>query len=206
MDEERRVVERGYDRIAERYAREVLEGRGPGSYYHRFLDRVLAMIPAGGRVLDLGCGAGLVTAELARRARTIGLDVSSGQLALARRNAPDAVFVRADIAEVAFAPASFAVVAAFWSLIHVRRDRHAEVLGRVRTWLRPGGLFVGTLGSGDNPEERNPDFFGAPMYWSHFDAEVNRRLLDEAGFATVEAEEREDADENHLWVVATSPS
>lgn len=206
MAEERRVVERGYDRIAERYAREVLEGRGPGSYYRRFLDRVLALTPSRGRVLDLGCGAGLVTAELARRARTIGLDVSSGQLALALRNAPDAVFVRADIAEVAFAAASFDVVAAFWSLIHVRRDLHAEVLGRVRTWLRPGGLFVGTLGSGDNPEERNPDFFGAPMYWSHFGGDVNRRLLEEAGFATVEAEEREDADENHLWVVATAPS
>ena len=206
MGEERRLVERGYDAIAERYAREVLGGRGPDSYYRRFLDRVLAMVPPGGRVLDLGCGAGIVTVELARRARTIGLDVSGGQLALARRTAPGAAFVRADIAEVAFAPASFDVVAAFWSLIHVRRDRHAEVLGRIRTWLRPGGLLVGTLGSGDNPDERQADFFGAPMYWSHFDAEVNRRLLEEAGFAPVEAEVREDADERHLWVVATAPA
>src|SRR3712207_8340124 len=46
----------------------------------------------------------------------------------------------------------------------------SELLRRIRTWLRPGGWFFGTLGSGDNPDERADDFFGAPMYWSHYDA------------------------------------
>ncbi|HYG71748.1 MAG TPA: hypothetical protein VEC15_05610, partial [Actinomycetota bacterium] len=58
------------------------------------------------------------------------------------------------------------------------------------------------LGSGDNPAERDDDFLGAPMYWSHFDAETNRRLLREAGFEVEEADIAEDMDEHHLWVIA----
>jgi SAM-dependent methyltransferase len=150
---------------------------GPQTNLRRFLDHVLELIPEPGTVLDLGCGAGLITAELAERASVGAVDLSLAQLGLARRNAPAARFLRADMAEVAFAENSFDAVVAFWSLIHVRRDLHAGLLRRVHEWLRPSGLFAGTLGSGDNPADRVRDFHGAPMYRSHFDADTNRQLL-----------------------------
>ena len=197
-------MERGYDAIAGRYLEVTRNNRGDRTYFRSFLGGILERMPRGGCVLDLGCGAGLVSAELARKVRVIALDRSAAQLALARANAPDALLIRADIAEVAFSPASFDAVVAFWTLIHVRRDRHADVLGAIHGWLRPGGLFAGTLGAGDNPDERNPDFFGAPMAFSHFDAETNRRLLRDAGFDIVQAEEIEDEGEVPLWVIATA--
>lgn len=205
MDDLHRDVERGYDAIAARYAEVTRAGRGPGTYFRTFLDDVLSRLPERGRVLDLGCGAGLVSAELVRRARVVGLDRSAAQLALARSNAPGAILVRGDIAEVGIAPASFDAVVAFWSLIHVRRDLHARVLTAIRSWLRPGGLFAGTLGSGDNPEGREPDFFGAAMAWSHFDAETNERMLREAGFELERAEVIADEGEHPLWVLAHAP-
>ena len=201
-DDPRGIVEAGYDRIAARYAREAAERRGPGTYFRVFLDRALERIPDGGVVLDLGCGAGLVSAELTPRARVVALDVSAGQLALARDRAPDAMLVRADLATVAFREGGFDAVLAFWSLIHVRRDVHAEVLRRIHAWLRPGGILAGTLGSGDNPDERTDDFLGAPMYWSHFDAATNRGLLRDAGFRILQADEVQDAGETPLWVLA----
>lgn len=203
MDDLHRDVERGYDAIAERYDLVVRANRGPETYFRSFLDRILERIPVGGRVLDLGCGAGSITFELTRRARVVALDRSAVQLALAREAAPRALFVRADIAEVGFAPRSFDVVVAFWSLIHVRRDRHAATLSAIRTWLEPWGLFAGTLGSGDNPGERTADFFGAPMAWSHFDAATTRGLLRDAGFELEQAEVIADEGETPLWVVAT---
>ncbi|HEY7755775.1 MAG TPA: class I SAM-dependent methyltransferase [Actinomycetota bacterium] len=202
MPEEHVIVEAGYDQIAEPYARALAEVRGTGSYFRAFLDRALDRIPEGGLVLDLGCGAGLVSAELAPRARVVALDVSAGQLSLARARAPRAMLVRADLAAVAFRAGVFDTVLAFWSLIHVRRDLHAEVLRRIHVWLRPGGSLVGTLGSGDNPRELAEDYFGAPMYWSHFDAATNRRLVRGAGFRIVQADEIEDGGETPLWIVA----
>ena len=204
MGDLHRDVERGYDAIADRYAAVVRASRGPDTYFCAFLDRVLARVPAGGRVLDLGCGSGSITSELTRQAGVVvGLDRSSAQLRLARQNAPTAILVRADIAAIPFAPGSFDVVLAFWSLIHVRRDLHADVLRTIRRCLRPAGVLAGTFGSGDNPQERS-DFFGAPMVWSHFDAETNRRLVRDAGFDVVQAEEVRDEGETPLWVIATA--
>ena len=104
--------------------------------------------------------------------------------------------------DVAFAPRSFDAVVAFWTLIHVRRELHAGILGRIHGWLRPGGFLAGTFGSGDNPAQVEERFFGAPMYWSHFDADTNRRLFRDAGFELVQADEIEDEDETPLWVIA----
>ena len=200
----RDIVESGYDAIADRYAEAIRAGRGPATYFRGFLARVLELIPEGGTVLDLGCGAGLVTADLTTRARVVGVDISPGQLELARRNAPAATFVRADMVDLAFAPASFDAVVAFWTLIHVPREVHASLFARIHGWLKPGGLFAGTFGSGDNPAEHLPDFYGAPMYWSHFDGGTNRGLLRDAGFDLVQADEIEDEGETPLWVIATA--
>ncbi|HXK21215.1 MAG TPA: class I SAM-dependent methyltransferase [Myxococcota bacterium] len=52
----------------------------------------------GERVLDAGCGTGLHLGRLcARRSRGVGLDVSRGMLGVARRNAPRAALVQADL-------------------------------------------------------------------------------------------------------------
>jgi SAM-dependent methyltransferase len=203
-DEPRRIVERGYDWIADRYAEAAEHGRGGATYFRRFLDGVLERIPDGGRVVDLGCGAGLVAAELAARSRVVGVDRSRRQLELARTHAPTVSLVRGDIAEIDFVPHAFDAVCAFWSLIHVPRDLHGRVFARIHGWLRPGGLFAGTLGSGDNPDERQEDFFGAPMYWSHHDAPTNRRMVRESGFELLQADEIEDEGETSLWVLASA--
>ena len=63
MDDLHRAVERGYDAIAERYAEVTRRNRGSGTYFRSFLDGVLDRVPEGGRILDLGCGAGLVAAD-----------------------------------------------------------------------------------------------------------------------------------------------
>jgi ubiquinone/menaquinone biosynthesis C-methylase UbiE len=199
------VVREGYDRIAERYLEWTqanrLEERG------RYTSVLLDRLPPGARVLDLGCGAGLpTTRELARRFQVTGVDISAQQIALAQQNVPGAQFIQADVTQLDFAPASFDAVAAFYALFHIPRDEQALLLRDVATWLRPQGLLVATLGVRAIKADFAEDYLGAPMYWSSFDSEANKRLVEEAGLRIISARE-ETAEEfgkpvTFLWVIA----
>jgi hypothetical protein len=56
--------------------------------------------------------------------------------------------------------------------------------------LRPGGQALLCLGAADLAEDDDPDsWLGTRMYWSHYDAATNLRLLREAGFTVDDARE-----------------
>jgi len=95
-------------------------------------------------VLDLGCGAGRHTRVLFERWWTVGLDLSLALLRVARRESPDAPYVRADMRELPFADESFdLVVNLFTSFGYFDDDlEHARVLSCVRHAMRPGATFV----------------------------------------------------------------
>ena len=204
----KRVVEQGYDRVAERHYAWAAGVRQEERLRHtrELLDR----LPSGAHVLELGCGQGVPTTRLlAERFHVTGVDISAGQLELARREVPGATFLHADMASVRFPPESFDGVAAFFSLIHVPREEHAALLARIAGWLRPGGLLVATMGARDNPGEIEDDWLGAPMFFSHWDAATNRRLVTDAGLrilsATEETADEDGAPVTFLWVLAEKP-
>jgi SAM-dependent methyltransferase len=95
-------------------------------------------------VLDLACGAGRHSKPLCERWWTVGLDLSAALLRVARRDTPDAPYVRADMRELPFADESFdLVVNLFTSFGYFEDDReHARVLACVRTAMKPGSTLV----------------------------------------------------------------
>ena len=199
------LVAAGYDEVAERYLA-WSPGRPSGARL-RILELADATIPRGTDVLELGCGAGVpMTARLAESRRLTGVDGSATQIALARRNVPSATFLQADITTLERPVASVDAVAAFYVLTHVPREELAPLLDRIRGWLRPGGVFIASFGVEDDPGTIEPDWLGVPMYFSHFSARVNRRLVEAAGFTIEwsevlrEPEDRFDA--RFLWIVA----
>ena len=200
----KRIVADGYDAMAERYL--AWSGLRPSATRLRYLALALELIPAGSDVLELGCGAGVpMTAALAESRTITGVDISATQLALARANVPAATFIQADMSTLAFDPASFDAVVAFYSLTHVPRDEHPVILERIHGWLRPGGVLLATMGADDEPGDVEAGWLGVDMYFSHFGAKANRRLVERAGFVVehaeiaVEPEDRHDA--RFLWVV-----
>jgi cyclopropane fatty-acyl-phospholipid synthase-like methyltransferase len=197
-----RVVADGYDAIAARY----LAWSSNAPVRLRYLELLLELLPQSADVLELGCGAGEpVTRRLAERHRVMAVDVSAAQLELAAQNAPGAQLILADMADVSFAPGSFDAVASFYALTHVPRERHADLIARIVSWLRPRGLVVLTMGSSDNPGAIDPDWLGTPMYFSHFDAPTNRALVQRSGVRLVSAEVVDEAERDpgarFLWVV-----
>jgi SAM-dependent methyltransferase len=202
-DERGAIVRDGYDAIAGRYldwSRSI--HRDPSG---RFLSELAAMVPPGGRVLDLGCGAGIPsTAFLAERFEVVGVDVSAEQLRRARANVPGASFVQADMCDVELPTRTFDAACALYSVSHVPRERHAELFARIAAGLKPGGYFLASLGATGSCDWTG-DWLGNRMFFSSHDAETNRGLLRDAGFSLVVDEivsmREPEADVSFLWVI-----
>ena len=202
------LVARGYDMIGEAYGQQATRSRT--EQRNRYESVLLDRLPAGATVLDLGCGSGIpTTRRLARRFRVTGVDVSARQVACAQYNVHGARFICADFGSLGFAPGSFDGVSAFYSIVHLPRDEQGALLTSVATWLRPGGLLVAAMGTGDHEADFDQSWLGAPMFWSTFDSATNRRLVEEAGLRTISAREETTTagrdSETFLWVVAVKP-
>jgi SAM-dependent methyltransferase len=202
------IVSAGYDRLGKRFGEWAIGVRQ--AERARYTSLLLETLPAGARLLELGCGPGIPTTRaLAERFDVTGVDLSAVQLGLARRNVPAATFVQADMARLSLAPATFDAVAAFYSLIHVPRHEQPGLLQEIAGWLRPGGWLVATMSAEPDRAGYEPDWLDVPMYWSGFDAETNCRLVAAAGLTLVGAR-RETAEEmgqpvTFLWIVAQKP-
>jgi ubiquinone/menaquinone biosynthesis C-methylase UbiE len=125
-----------YDRFSASYD----SRRGYG--YHALIDELeVNAVPAraGVRLMEAGCGTGLVLERLrATGASLVGVDLSSGMLALARKRGH--VVVQGSVERLPFADGSFDIACSFKVLAHVAEIRQAiRELARV---VRPGGTLV----------------------------------------------------------------
>ena len=100
------------------------------------------------------------------------------QIRRARELVPEAEFVRADVAAIDLAPASFDAVVCLYVLIHLPLEDQPPLLSRIASWLRPGGLFLATTGyrAWTGVDENWLDG-GVPMWWSQADAATYRSWI-----------------------------
>jgi len=105
---------------------------------HRVAYRFAASHAGDGSVLDLGCGTGYGSAELAvHGARVIGMDRIAAS-AFVRDS--DATFVRGDLSGLPFAAASFDLIVTFQVIEHLSDS--APYLEGLSTLLRPHGVLL----------------------------------------------------------------
>lgn len=181
------VVRRGYDALSLRYRSDDADAGG----YRPWIEELLATLPPGSQVLDLGCGCGVpVARDLAAAGhRVTGVDVSEVQIERARRLVPGATFLRADVSTVRFPAGSFEAVVALYCLIHLPLPAQPALLHRVATWLVPDGLLLLTAGWQSWTGTQTGWLGGnATMWWSHADVATYRRWLSDAGLHVVREE------------------
>jgi SAM-dependent methyltransferase len=198
------TVREGYDAIAERYhqSRETKEDLNVA-----WLDGLRHLLPPEGRVVDLGCGAGVpISRYFAKRGYQVeGFDLSRAMIELARSEVPEADFTVASMEDLDFEAGSVDLVVSFFAIIHVPRVRHRELFSRIYGWLRPGGAALLSLGANDNPDQTEESWHGARMKWSHFDDVANLKMLEEAGLTIVWSEVEGAPSDRHLFVIAHKP-
>jgi len=175
------LVRRGYNSCAAEYDKSRRREAGPE------LSLLTGQLCDGAAVLDIGCGAGVPVAKtLAQRFAVTGVDISGEMINRARTNVPQATFILGDIMSVELPPSRFDAAVAFYSIFHLPREEHPELLQRIYGWLKPGGYLLATLSYLDEASYTEDDFFGVTMYWSNYGLEDYKRIIEEVGFALLE--------------------
>jgi SAM-dependent methyltransferase len=198
----KRVVALGYDAAADSY----LDRLGVSSVRQKWVERLIEGLPSGGgRVLDLGCGAGIPVARdlVLLGHAVVGVDGSTQQVLRARRNVPAATFIEADMCEITFEPASFDAVGAFYSIMHIPPIQQGPLIANIATWLKPCGMLVASFGTG-TAGEWTGEWLGTTMYFGHNSETETLRYLVGSGLrvrtSSVEKQDNEEA--AFMWIEA----
>jgi len=133
------------DRNARRYYDDFSDGyeRGRGSGYHQMIDdlevQLVAPYARDARVLELGCGTGLILARIANIAqKAVGIDLSEGMAQRARDRGLDVQI--GSVCDLPFQDEEFDLTYAFKVLAHVPDIETA--LGEATRVTRAGGHLV----------------------------------------------------------------
>lgn len=132
-----RATERYYDDFSDSYEQQRHRG------YHRMLDNLEVELAlkycTGKRVLEAGCGTGLILQRLDRAAaRAIGVDLSGGMLSRARRRRLSAI--QGSVDALPFADGFFDAVVSFKVLPHV--PQISAALAELARVTRAGGALL----------------------------------------------------------------
>jgi SAM-dependent methyltransferase len=196
------IVAAGYDDVADAY----LQRFGISAVRQKWVSRLIDSLPVrGGRVLDLGCGAGIpVARDLALLGHAVvGVDGSTQQIIRARRNVPSATFIEADMCEVALEHECFDAVGAFYSITHIPPTQQGPLIAKIAAWLKRGGVLVASFGTGAAGMWTG-EWLGTTMFFGNNGEAETLKDLAGAGLSvrssSVEKQDNEDA--AFLWIKA----
>lgn len=174
-----------------------------------------AEVKSGEHVLDIGCGCGGSSLELARRVgdsgRVVGADLSGPMLARARERAEEAglshlTFVQADAQTYAFEQASFDLMFSRFGVMFF--EDPVAAFRNMRGALRPGGracflcwrpvqenpwILVPMMAAAQHVEMPAPPAPGEPGPFAFGDPDRVRAILSEAGFEAISINPHDEA-------------
>ncbi len=148
-------------------------------------------------VLDIGCGDGRITAQIAARAlrgQVVGIDPSANMIAEAKKSFASIKNLRFEksSAEIFEFDTQFDLIVSFFALHYV--IDHLTVLKRIYNALKPGGTFIAMMAGGEQPEVA--EIFARDKWkelivdtdstWGAKTEAEYRPLLEQAGFGSIE--------------------
>ena len=129
-----------YDEMAIRYAEFAKDHLATQPFDRAMLGIFAELVRADGRVADLGCGEGRLTAHLSGLGLDIfGIDLSPRLLELARAQYPTLDFDEGALEDLDIGDATLAGILVWYSLIHLPPERMPAVLAEFHRILEPGG-------------------------------------------------------------------
>ncbi len=105
-----------------------------------------------------------------------------------------------DIAELKPREYQVQAVISFYTLFHLPRIQHANLLQIFQSYLPKGGLLLITMG--DREFEGEHMLYKEPMWSSQWGTAKNRQLVEQAGYHIISDEIDESGGERHQVILA----
>jgi trans-aconitate methyltransferase len=170
--------------LYERRAHEWDEVRSRGLFERAWLDRFIALLPAGGSVLDIGCGSGEPIARylIDRGLSATGVDSSSAMIGMCQARFPEQTWCVADMRTLGLGR-TYDGVLAWDSFFHLRPEDQRPMFAVFAAHAVPGAALMFT--SGTSFGEAIGTFHGEALYHGSLDTAEYRALLEAQGFQVV---------------------
>jgi len=172
-------------------------------------DTFLSLVPPGGTILDVGCGAGKKSLYMHKRGFSVhGIDLSEKMIELARKKVPSARFAVANIAEPLPVKDVVDGVLAQAVLLHIAKRDVQRVIGNIVAPLKPGGhlyIAVKERRPGQPAEEiktENDYGYDYQRFFSYYTAEELAQLVQAAGLKVVYQNMHEPTKTRWLQIIA----
>jgi SAM-dependent methyltransferase len=122
-----------------------------------------------GPVADVGCGAGRVSAHLAKRGvEVLGVDLSPGMIDVARRSHPHLRFAVGAMEDLPIHDAALGGVLAWYSLIHTAPDLLPGVVSEFARVLKAGGWLLTAFQAGDGQRVERSTAYGHAVKMTNY--------------------------------------
>lgn len=196
-------VKAGYNIAAKSYSAEFRDQFKS----EKHLARLVEVLKPNSEVLDVGCGAGKpIDSYLVAKGMDIkGIDISEAQIELAKSYVPEASYEVRDMSDLVNGEYQVDAIVSFYAIFHTPKENHLGLLKTFKSFLKSSGYLLITMGANDW-EGKEDNFCGSEMYWSHYGAEKNKELIEEAGFEIIFSEIDDAGGEKHLVILAKARS
>jgi 2-polyprenyl-3-methyl-5-hydroxy-6-metoxy-1,4-benzoquinol methylase len=146
-----------------------------------YLNLIVKSIPAGGSVLDLGCGTGEPIAQyfIDKGFKVTGVDGSKNMIELCQQRFPSEHWIVSDMREIKLAQ-RFDVILAWHSFFHLDHDSQRKMFSVFSSHIKPNGILAFT--SGEEEDEVWSDNGGQMLYHASLSTGEYEKLFDENSF------------------------
>lgn len=193
------LVRKGYTKIAEVYHKQ------RNRYASKtLLNRFSKFIPKKSKILDVGSGAGVPVAKFLSEKgyKVMGIDFAEEMVKLAKKNVPEADFIKMDMTKMKFKPNTFDGAVSFYAIIHIPKEKHIKVYQVLHKIIKPEGVILFNTGGTETEEYQVRNYLGVPMFWGYWNPKKTLQIIKSARFEIIWSKVLKIGGETSFWVLA----
>lgn len=150
----------------------------------KYLDKINSLIPNGSRILDLGCGDGIIAEYFAAKGHFIfGVEASKKLCKAFDEKVKNGEAINADIRQFE-AFAGYNLILLWHSLFHLTPENQRQILARIGKAADPKCVLAFT--SGDAYDESLGEFAQEPLYHASLSPDEYQEILTTNGIKLID--------------------